>query len=358
MTMQGCSKLLSSSRVIIVGIVCICIAGGVFAKANHGDKQKSIKSESLPSVALSKVTDTKNVSSISAIGTVKAAQGIDVSAPTSGIITSIHFESGQSVKAGELLVTLKNDDLKSTVLEDKAKYQLAEANEERSKKLVKRGFVSQQDADQTASSEKQAQAQLDHDEALLKNTIIEAPFPGRLGISQVDLGQYVTAGQVIASLQDRSKMYVDFYIPEKQSDLAQVGDSVILTSHQGESHQWSGKIIALGSKMNDDTRSLPVRAIINKPYNNLTPGMYVDVSVVLPNSVNATAIPQGAVVYNPYGDFVYVYKNGEVIQRYITTGEKIGGLVIVVKGLSLGEKIVTEGQQKLFNHAKVEVVGN
>lgn len=340
----------------IVGIIVLLIVTMVFVD-HIKDKPVSPHGRLLPSVSLVTVKAVKNVKSLLAIGTVKAAQGIEVSTEKAGIITAINFQSGQTVQAGHTLVTLKNDALKATVQEDWVKYRLAKLNAERFRQLVSKDYVSRQNADQAASRAEQAKAQLAHDEALLQQTMIKTPFSGRLGISQVNLGQYVSAGQVIVSLQDRSKMVVDFSIPQKQSDLLYVGERVLASNHQGQAYQWQGKIIALDSRMDKDMRSLPIRAELDPPYANLVPGMYVTVSVLLPQASDKPAIPQNAIVYNPYGNFVYLYQKGKVTQRYVTLGTKVDGAVLVEKGLSVGDQVVAEGQQKLFNGAQVNVVG-
>ena len=161
----------------IVGVMALLKASVVLAAHVKG-KSASSHQRPLPSVSLATVKAAKDLSNLSAIGTVKAAQGIQVSAETAGIITSIDFQSGQAVQSGQILVTLKNDDLKATVQQDQAKYQLAKLNAERSEKLVGNAYISRQDADQTESNVKQAKAQLAHDEALLQDTVIKAPFSG------------------------------------------------------------------------------------------------------------------------------------------------------------------------------------
>lgn len=340
-----------------IALLIILLVGGIFFAYRLKNKASSFPRRALPVVNLTTVKAAKAVKHLSAIGIIKAAKGIQLSAEIPGIITAITFHSGQSVQAGETLVVLRNSELKATVQADQAKYYLDQLNAKRSAQLVNKNYVSRQQADQDTANAKQSKAQLTHDQALLKNTIIKAPFSGQLGISQVDLGQYVNAGQVIVSLQDRSKMYVDFSISEKQSDLLQVGESVVICSHQGETHQWHGKIVALGVQMNSDTHMLPVRAEIMTPYLNLTPGMYVDVSVLLPNEKEKPAVLQQAIVYNPYGNFVYLYQKNHVVQRYITLGSTIGDRVFVEKGLRPGDQVVSEGQQKLFNGARVKVGG-
>ena len=348
--------LSTKQKIIIAGL--IVLLGGALLSTKLFSHKPAPASKGLPSVSLAKVALAKDVLTISAIGSVKAAQGVEVSAPTAGIIDTILFQSGQNVQAGDVLATLKNDDLKAIVMEDQSKYQIAQLDAARAKKLVKQGFISRQYTDQSLANATQAEAQLKHDQALLDNTIIKAPFSGALSISQVDHGQYVSAGQHIVSLEDRSKMYVDFSIPEKQSDQVAVGNLIVAKSHQSHNHEWQGKIMALGSQMDNDTRSLPVRVELTPPLDSLTPGMYVNISVLLPNVSNKPAVPQSAIVYNPYSDFVYLYHNGVVSQQYVDVGQKIGSNIIIEKGLNPGDQVVIAGQQKLFNGAKVEVIDN
>lgn len=320
--------------------------------------KKDNKSERAhPYVHVTKVITKKDVKTLTAIGIIKASKGIDVSSPTANVIESINFLSGQYVEKGSVLITLKNDELKATVEEDKVKYHLAELNAQRSQQLVGKGFVSRQDADLTTANVKQTKARLEHDEAILANTVIKAPFSGTLGISQVSLGQYISAGEVIVSLQDQSQMYVEFSIPEKHSDLIMVDAAIIARSNQSSAHHWQGKTTALGSKLDDNTRSLPVRAELFPPYQSLKPGMFVNVTVLLPKADDKPAIPQNAIVYNPYGNFVYLYKKGIVIQRYVDIGQKIGKYILIEKGLRDGEVVVAEGQQKLYDGATVRVRG-
>ena len=353
------SNLIDSKIKLIVTLsIILFISSIAFAKIFSGNKDKNDMLFNLPSVSISKVSLQKNIKIISSIGIVRAAQGIEVSSTSSGIITSIQFKSGQPVQAGQILATLKNDDLKATVLEDEAKYNLAKLNADRSRKLVRNNYVSRQDADQTNADEKQTKAQLKHDQALLENTIIKAPFSGYLGISQINLGQYVSVGQTIVSLQDRSKMLVDFSIPEKQSDEISLEDKISVNKNEENVTVWQGKINALESQMDNDTRSLAIRAELYPPYDNLTPGMYVNVSVIKTNAENKMTVPQSAIVYNPYGNFIYTYKNGQVTQNYVNLGQKLNDNIIIEKGIDLNSNVVIEGTQKLFDGAKVQVVKN
>lgn len=333
--------------------ILICLFFGMIRK-NSEPKRHDRR---LPVVKTSQVVIKKDVKVLRVIGIVKAAQGIEISAPASNIVQIIHFSSGQTVQAGDVLVTLRNDDLKAIVKEDKVKYHLAQLNIERAQKLVGHGYVSKQDADLSVSNVDEAKARLEHDEAVLANSIIKAPFSGVLGISQVSVGQYVSAGQLIVSLQDLSKMYVEFFIPEKSSDLVHIDSGVKVISNQSTQHQWEGKTIALGAELDANTRSLAVRAELIPPYHNLKPGMFVNVELSLAENQDKLAVPQTAIVYNPYGNFVYLNQRGVVKQQYVNLGQTIDQYIIVEKGLKMGDEVVILGQQKLYDGANVDVKG-
>ncbi len=305
-------------------------------------------------VKLTTVQQKKAADMFSAVGTVKASEGTDLSTSVPGIIASINVNSGQAVQQGQILFTLKNEDLQATVKEDQSKYAYAKDQYERYKILSKKGVIAHAMEEQVKSAMEQAQAQVDHDQALLNNTIITAPFPGVLGVFQVSVGQYITAGQPIVPLQDRSVLYVDFYIPQRVNDLIQTGRPVTAISEQSTQYQWKGTIQAVGSSMDNETRSLLVRAKMNPPYNNLVPGMYVHISAAISDQKPIVIIPQQAVVYNPYGNAVYIYKNGKVTQRMVELGDRFDDWISIKSGLKPGEQIVMAGQQKLYNGATVQ----
>lgn len=345
------SKKLSNKKILALIIIALVI---IVIWIIHS-KKKTHAAMMMPpvSVKLGQVQEQEASNQFSAIGTVKAAQGIDVSTQVSGTIGTLNFTSGQTVQKGQILFTLKNEDLQATVSEDRAKLLYDQDQYARYKKLSKKGWVTASDTEQNKSLMNQAKAQLDHDQALLDQTIIRAPFSGVLGVSLVSLGQYVTAGQAIVSLQDRSMLYVDFYVPERLSDLVQVGRHVTAYSQQTKNYSWDGEVIAAGAAMDNDTRSLMVRANMLTPYTNLMPGMYVNISLAVSDDLPQLIIPQEAVVYNPYGNAVYVYQKGKVIQKAVELGDRIDNKIVVKHGLSKGETIVVAGQQKLYNGASV-----
>lgn len=340
-------------KIVLAGVLVIVL--GLFWLHYH--KKSSANAIAAPPTIVKLMTVTeKNVSNqFTTVGTVKALQGTNISASVTGKIATIQFSSGQNVLQGQVLFTLENEDLASTVRQDRAKYAYDQAQYRRYAKLGPSGIVTAADVDLQKSTMEQTKALLDHDAALLNKTIITAPFQGTLGVVQVSIGQYVTEGQAIVTIADNSSLFVDFYIPERIRDLVKVGNNVVAQSKQSHVYQWTGTVAAVDPSMDSDTRNVLVRAQIKPPYDNLGPGMYVDVSTPLSANKPTLVIPQQAVIYNPYGDSVFVYEKGKVMQRPIVLDQRVNEDIVVVSGLKAGEKIVISGQQKLFSGMSVDI---
>lgn len=289
------------------------------------------------------------------IGTIKSEQGVRVSAPISGVIKQINFLSGQKVKKGDILAILENDDLKALIEQDKIKYYLSQQQYHRYRQLFNTHAVSHAEIDQYQSQLLENAAALKHDEALLNKTIIKAPFSGVLGIKDVNQGQYITAGQSIVLLENNSKIYVNFFVPERMIDKIKKGESIQLCLKNKNKCQWDGKIVALDPSLDISTRSLRVKAEINPPFKYLIPGMYIEV-YILSDEKTQIIIPQNAIVYTPEGEFVYLYRSGKVFLSKIETGKRYGNNIMILKGLKTGDQVVIAGQQKLFNGGSVNLV--
>ena len=269
------------------------------------------KADDLPYVKIAPVQELNWAESISLIGTVQAAEGVEVSSPVPGVINTINFTSGKSVKKGDVLVELNNADLQATVQQDTLKYQLDNQQFQSYKKLYTKHLISTIGFANYLATMKEAQAQLNRDQALLNKTIIRAPFSGVLGIQKVEVGQYIAAGTAIVSLQDINKLYVNFSVPEKLTDSVHLGDLVSLSSVQTQSHQWSATITAMDSNLDADTKSLLTQTTVNPPSDGLLPGMFVQVKFLLAKQKPVLVVPQEAVNYQPGGEYVYIYKNSK-----------------------------------------------
>ncbi len=339
-------------KIIILVLVVLALGGWLYHRTKN---TSSVNVMPLATVKIAKVEEKSLTSQFATIGTVKALQGTELSSAVAGKIAKIYFKSGESVQQGQVLFTLENADLISTVKQDKAKYDYDEAQYQRYAKLIASGVVSRAALDLNKSTMEQTKAQLARDQALLDKTIITAPFSGTLGVMQASVGDYITEGKAIVTLEDNSTLYVDFYVPERISDLVVVGHRVVATSNQVKQYRWAGTIEALNPSMDSDNRTILVRAKIDTPDTHLIPGMYVDVSIATSELQPRLVIAQQAILYNPYGDSVYVYQNGVVQQRFITVGDRIDQNIVVLNGLQKNEAIVISGQQKLFNGMKVQL---
>jgi membrane fusion protein (multidrug efflux system) len=295
--------------------------------------------------------------SASATGTMVAVQGVTVGAELGGKIIAIDFESGDKVKAGDLLVRIDVSAEEAQLRSAEAAAKLARVNLKRNRNLRKNKTVSQADLDTAEANFKQATAQVDNMRAAIAKKTLRAPFAGNLGIRQVNLGQIVETGAPVVTLQTIDPIYVDFSLPQQRFSVLAPGTEVKVTSDAAPGEVFKGKIIAVNSEVDQITRSVRVRATLDNSKELLRPGMFGNVEVLLPIKQDVLAIPATAVLYAPYGDTVFVIDEvtdettGDekliLRQQIVRLGEAQGDYVAVVKGLKEGERVVTTGVFKL-----------
>jgi membrane fusion protein (multidrug efflux system) len=304
-------------------------------------------------------------STMQVIGTAAAIQGVTVSADLPGTVDKINFDSGKSVKAGEVLVELDTKQERAQLAAAQADWDLAHINYQRQQKLVEQGVVARTEFDNAEAQEKSTQAHVGEIKATIERKTIRAPFSGILGIRQINLGQYLAAGQAIVSLQSLNPIYVNFGVPQQESAQMQVGRSLRVTSDNLPGVQFSGKVTALDSVINESTRNIQIQATMSNPGNKVRPGMFVQVDVGLGGSQQVVEVPATAINYAPFGDSVFVvadlqdpqtkqsYKG--VRQQFVKIGRSRGDQVGIISGLKPGEEIVSSGVFKLRNGAAVQV---
>ncbi|HRX61625.1 MAG TPA: efflux RND transporter periplasmic adaptor subunit [Candidatus Competibacter sp.] len=302
---------------------------------------------------------------LTAVGSVAAVQGVVLGAEMSGAVKNIAFESGATVRAGDLLVELDSSVEQAQLRSAMASADLARLNLERARELREKKMMSQADLDSAEAQAKQANAQIDNTRAVIAKKAIRAPFAGRTGIRQVNLGQFLDNGAAIVTLQSLDPVYVDFSLP--QQDLAQlgVGMAVRVTTDAFPSQNFEGKLTAINPEVDAVTRSVRLQATLANPAGKLRPGMYVNVAAVLPQMERVLMIPATAVLYAPYGDSVFVVEDkkdektgatGKVLnQKFVRLGKTRGDFVVVTSGLEAGQTIVTTGVFKLRNGMSVVV---
>jgi membrane fusion protein, multidrug efflux system len=303
-------------------------------------------------------------STLSVIGTAAAIQGVTVSADLPGTIDKIHFESGQWVGEGDVLVELDTRQERAQLANLEAQRDLARVNYDRAQELVKAGVISRSDYDNASAQQKATEAQVGDIKAAIARKTIHAPFSGVLGIRQVSLGQYLAAGQAIVSLQSLSPIYVNFGVPQQDTPKVIAGHVVRVTNSDLPGMAFTGRITALDSVINEQTRNIQVQSIVTNKDNKLRPGMFVQVELPLGQPRQVIPLPASAINYAPYGDSVFVVvemKDAKgntyrgVRQQVVKIEGSRGDQVAIVSGLNPGEEVVSSGAFRLRNAAPVQV---
>lgn len=303
-------------------------------------------------------------STLDVIGTAQAIQGVTVSADLPGTVTKINFESGQAVHVGDVLVELDTRQERAQLAAAEAQRDLARINFTRSKELVKQGVLAQTEYDNTFQAQKSAEAQVGEIQATIERKTIRAPFTGVLGLRQINLGQYLAAGQAIVPLQSLNPIYVNFGVPQQIAPQVHSGRTLKVTSDDLRGVAFAGRVTAVDSVINEATRNIQVQSTLPNPSGKLRPGMFVQVQVALGASRNVITLPASAINYAPYGDSVFVVTDltdpkGKmyrgVRQQFVKVDGARGDQVAVVSGVDPGQEVVTSGVFKLRNGAAVTV---
>jgi membrane fusion protein (multidrug efflux system) len=303
-------------------------------------------------------------STMTVIGTMEAVKGVTVSADLPGTVARIGFESGQSVHAGDILVELDTRQERAQLAALEAQRDLAGVNFGRMKQLVSEGVISRMDYDQATAQQKATEANVAEIRATIERKTIRAPFSGNLGIRQVNLGQYLPAGQAIVPLQALNPIYVNFGVPQQTAAKVQVGLGLHVRKEDQPGVAFPGRVTAIDSVVNEATRNVQVQATLPNPTGKLHPGMFVQVEVALGGGQSVITLPASAINYAPYGDSVFVITDLKdpsgktyrgVHQQFVKLEGSRGDQVAVVSGVNPGDEIVTSGVFKLRNGAAVQV---
>jgi len=302
---------------------------------------------------------------LSSVGSLEAVQGVMVTAELTGKVVHIALEPGATVRAGDLLVQQDISSETAQLRASEAAVALAKTTLERTRKLLAEKTVSQSQYDTADAQFKQATAQFDTIRAAIAKKTIRAPFAGRLGLRLVNLGQILNEGEAIVSLQSLDPIFINFSLPQQQLAQIQPGFTVRMTTDALPERTIEGKITAINPAVDAATRNLRVQATVTNSEERLRPGMFVNVTVVLPAQKKMLPIPATAVLYAPYGDSVFVVEEkkreqnstpGKVVrQQFVRLGEKRGDFIAVSSGLNDGETIVSTGVFKLRNGQAVVV---
>ena len=355
-------------RMVIMLLATGAVFGGLywFQNFKSGIIKQVMASMSNPpqtvSTAVAERTDWQD--KIEAVGSLKAANGADLALEVSGIVQNISFNSGDSVIAGQTLLQLfaQEDIAKLASLQATLDNYLITLNRDKAQQAIK--AVSQATVDTDTANVRNAQALVDQQRAVVAQKTLTAPFSGRLGIRSVDLGQYLTAGTTVVTLQALDPLYVDVYLPQQTISRLKVGQEVDTTVDVYPGRVFKGEISAINPKIDSTTRNVLVRATIKNPDGALLPGMFSRVAIAVGSVQQLVTLPQTAIVYNPYGDSVFIVDDkaksdqsqaGVVRQAFVKTGNVRGDNVAVIDGIQPGEKVVIAGQLKLRNGTPVTI---
>ena len=377
---------------ILLVVALVLVVGGIWGynlfKMIQGFKAQGVPKQT---VSTMKVGFQEWHGELTAVGTLRAERGSDLSSEVAGIVDTIQFTSGEDVKSGQLLLQLRSADDVAHLESLKATAALAEITYNRDKAQFAAEAVSQAVVDNDAATLRSDKAQVAEQQAVVDKKMVRAPFSGHLGIRAVDLGQYLSAGTKIVTLQQLDPIFVDFYLPQQSLGQIRIGQKVSAHNDSFTDQNFTGEISAIDPQVDADTRNVQVRATIANPEHKLLPGMYSKVSIQVGDTTRYLTLPQNAITFNPYGEAVFLVttagklqaetadkaksadtksavaddKKGkpdavdpqqlEVKQVFVTVGPTRGDQIAILKGLNDGDEVVTSGQLKLKTGSQIKI---
>jgi membrane fusion protein, multidrug efflux system len=357
---------------LIVGVLLALVLGGFYGFNRY--RAQSIATffanNKPPPAQIAAVTATSEAVPryATGIGSLVAVHQVTITPEIGGRVTAILFTSGAKVKAGVPLVQLNDAPERGDLANYEAQARWAAISLERSQLLAQRQAGPQQTVDQNQAQLDEARAQILKTEAIIAQKLIRAPFDGRLGVRQVDLGQYLSQGAAIVSLTDLHSLYVNFTLPSTMRAVIALGQTVNVTADAFPGRLFNATITTLEPQIRADTRTMMVQATLANPDEALLPGMFVNAAVVLPAEPDRVVLPETAVDYTLYGDSVYVVRADgkdaagkpllKAFRTPVKTGARWGDNVAILSGVKPGEQVVAAGQIKLQDGAPVIVTGN
>ena len=308
---------------------------------------------------------------LTAIGTLRAVQGVAIAPQAAGDVTAIHFESGDDVEAGALLINIDDSVEQADLANGLAQLKNADSTLARQRTLVAQGNTPQSTVDTAIATRDSAAATVERTRAVIAQKAIKAPFAGRLGLRNVDLGQYVAVGTSLVTLQRLDPIYADFPVPEEALNSMATGQAVRMTVDAIPGRSFAGKIEAIDARVSAESRNVTARAVFANPDRKLLPGMFANLTVTTGEPAAVLTLPRTAIVYSLYGDDVFVVtpaphareqgglsENGGpsgliVERRLVRVGPARGERIAIEEGLRAGERVVTAGQIKLQAYSPV-----
>ena len=356
-------------RMLIMLVLVGAVLGGLFGFkgfVNGKIKEAMAGMANTPqTISAAKATSSDWQPTIDAVGSLRAVRGADLSLEVPGVVEEILFNSGDEVQAGQILLRLRAEDEIAKLQSLEATAQLAQINYDRDVKQFKAQAISQAVVDNDEANLRNAKAQVAQQKAIVDKKTLRAPFAGKLGLRQVDLGQFLSAGTVIATLQSLDPIFVDFLLPQQAVAQLNVGAKVEAKVDAFPDRVFTGKITAINPKVETASRNVQVRATLPNADQKLLPGMFATVQLETGAAQRLVTLPQTAVSYNPYGSLVYLVDDKgkgadgkpQLVARqvFVTTGATRGDQVAILKGVADGDMVVTSGQVKLRNGVPIAI---
>lgn len=308
-----------------------------------------------PSVEVAKATSTNWQDEILATGTISAMNGITLKPEVAGRVTRIDFTSGSLVEKGQPLIQIYPDILAAQLAANEANLALAEVEYRRSAELYAKNVASKQTLDEQTAKLKSAQASVAATEAELAQHNITAPFSGRIGLKQIDIGDYVNVGESLVSLEEIDPLRIQFSIPDKYINQVKTGNTINIDVSSSPDKIYKGYVYALDASVDPQTRLFSIWGKIPNPDNSLVPGTYVTVSLLVGEPKPVLVIPQTAVVYSSQGEYVYKIEKNIAKKTQVSTGSRQRHLIVITDGLKPGDVVVTAGQVKLFDNVPIKI---
>lgn len=287
-------------------------------------------------------------------GTIQANEIVELSTESSGLITNIYFEEGRQVERGELLIKINDSELQAQRTRSVFRLNLAEQREERQRRLLERGGISQDDYDATLNEVNVLRSEVQLIDAQIEKTEVKAPFSGVIGLKYVSTGSYISPGVRIASLQEVDPVKIDFSIPERYIPRVDLSDRINFTV-QGFDSTFVGQVYAIEPRVDTQTRTLQIRAISENRGQLLYPGAFANIVLILDEIDDAIMVPTISIVPELNAQKVYLVRNGRVEESRVQTGIRTSEKVQIVSGIARGDTVLTTGLLQVRPGMEVEI---
>jgi membrane fusion protein, multidrug efflux system len=349
---------------ISIAIAVVCAGWAIYATQHRPAAGSSGMAQGGPAggrnsgpaaVTTATVRSQRLAQQLEALGNARANESVDISSKTSNVVSAVRFRDGERVRAGQVLVQLDDAQTRADVAAAQAAVTESESQYNRSRELLDTQALSKSSFEQLEATLKSNRAKLQAAQARLEDTVIRAPFSGRVGLRRVSVGTLISPGDVITTLDDTSVIKLDFSVPETFVSTLREGLSVRATAPAYAGRSFTGKVASIDSRVDVNTRSVTVRALLANEDGALKPGMFLNVSLAKDERDTLT-VPEEALTPEAEKQFVFVVVDGKAFRREVRIGGRSPGTVEVLAGLKVGDRVVVEGTQKVRDGVAVNAV--